>query len=238
MQENLERNDGLVGGPGETVASSSSEQVLAPGPILVPATVQDTKNVSRSTEQRTKTKPDPRDETKPPKYHKDSEVAIRHRKFFDYLRKKVFTTAAIRNKNAELFGEQSLGDIGRGVFSQEQIAGATSRNELYTGGESFPMRKAGEKLEVVNKQGKTSRSVVDNGIELFTAFTGVFKICEGLKFKKGARLYNCSIKGRKRNQVLKEFTSRLDGENIWMLEKDQTNMECHERIPRTLRQVY
>ena len=81
-----------------------------------------------------------------------------------------------------LYGEKQLGEIASGAFSAEQMQGFVSKVQLMKSGTDLPPRKAGGKLEVINKDGKDVRSVVDNTREVFTSLNCAGKVLEWMMF--------------------------------------------------------
>eukprot|EP00490_Sorites_sp_Unknown_P008571 CAMPEP_0114653362 /NCGR_PEP_ID=MMETSP0191-20121206/9703_1 /TAXON_ID=126664 /ORGANISM="Sorites sp." /LENGTH=831 /DNA_ID=CAMNT_0001868371 /DNA_START=633 /DNA_END=3128 /DNA_ORIENTATION=+ len=236
--EDLQPAQGVAGGPGETVCETSSQAAVCPGPILRTATIQDRRNISRSTEQRTQVKPDPRfEDGRLLKYHWKSDVAKRHRKFLSTFREKVLTSERIRDAYNDVFGSQQLGEIAEGAFSANQMQQAVETVKLMDSPEEFRVRQGNGKWEVVAKDGKTCRSVVNNHIELFTTVLCFGRVLEHITFHDGAVLNKTSIKNRPRLKAIDELAEQLQEDDSVCWEIDQTNMEAHERNPGSLKEI-
>jgi len=226
--------------PGEIVNHIAEESSRIVGPMVVPQTVHDPRSVSAMTEGRAEVKKDPRT-GEPLAFKPDSAAGLRMAKFFTELQHKVYTRKRILSAVAEMMDGKGLGEFPIAKFSADQIAQAKAYNDLLTKPGYMRPRKVNGKYEVIAKDHKPVRGVVDNGIELMTLAWVSCQVYQELLFGHGAVFEKMSIKHRARDEVLQEINTALaewpSGATpvptaVW--EIDQTAMEMHCRAPGSL----
>jgi len=221
--------------PGVIAGFLPSPSVTVSGPVMEIATVHDPRGVSHSTESRVKPTLGPNGE--PRKFLENSDSGKRLKSWFGALSDAV-TVDVIREAHFELFGEKQLGEVAAGAFSAEMMRELVSRVQMAKTNSDLPTRKASGKREVIPKDGKDVRSVVDNTGEVFTAAFCAGKTLEHICFGKDKGLFrHVCIKHRTRNKVAQEMQRDLSQRNCLAWEIDQTRMEAHIRVPGSLRLV-
>lgn len=227
----------------EAVAHTVHPAAVVVGPVAVPVTVHDPRNVSRMTEGRSEVKLDPRT-GEPLAFQPDSDVGKTVLRFFRILKGELFDDSTIDKAYRAVFGEKSLGEFGLSKFSPEQSAEAVGKMRLHESSMDAKLtRKAGGKWEQITKPGKVVRAVVDNGVEFLAMAYGVCAVFETIVFGHDSPFSRMSIKHGPRITVLDEFVAnhsepQVKGRDKVMWEIDQTNMETHQRSPGVLDQVY
>ena len=105
-----------------------------------------------------------------------------------------------------LFGDKQLGEVARGAFSKEEMSAIAKSCQLMKQNSEIPIRKGGEEREVVVKDGKDVRSVVDNNTaEVFAMASCAGSVLEDMVFhpERGI-LKDICIKHRTRPQIPRE----------------------------------
>lgn len=180
----------------------------------------------------------------PYRYKAETPAAAKYNKFFHALMKKSYTPKRIMQAYDELFGTVELWEVHMAAFGEEARLRAMELNEVLRRAMDIRPRKANGKLEMVEKDGKAVRFVIDNGLEFLMVNRIITKIFEHLDCSKSMGVfYKMSIKGRPRDVVLDDFGKRCSkkvraagqapGRGLmagW--EIDQTGMEKHERLDR------
>lgn len=222
-----EPNIGLTPPPGEEVGLLADPTCVRIGPVLQAVSVWARSPWSnRWNCIRHRTMPKER-------YRKDSETARRLGRFMRAFNDKVFSRERVERAYARL--EAEAGDRGlyafvTDKFSEEQVRQAAESLEV---GERPPPRKGTVKLEVVAKQGKAARAVVDEGLHALVINAVLSHIFEDLLFGELDGIFHSwSIKHRDRLAVLREIKDRwnVGAVKCAALEVDQTAMELHERV--------
>lgn len=183
----------------------------------------------------------PGDKPKTVKYAFDetSPTAVRYAKFWSAAFASCYTKERVLRAFNELFGTKELWELHMSAFSEAERVRA--RELLLTKDPTkFHPRKANGKLELVEKDGKPVRFVIDNGLELLMMGKVITKVFEYLLYSESMGVfYSMSIKGRPRDKVLDAFAKRHSrqirnrtGLDRYMaaFEIDQTGMEKHERL--------
>lgn len=238
VEEQAEFNPAASPGPGETSAFVQHEAARVTGPISEPTTILNPAHVSHGVEVRTQVQNDPRYKDAdgnplPLRFDPNSETGRLYKKFWARINEELFTTENILTTFNKVMGNKQLGEYGISKFSKEQINDAMQFDQLIRDPSEIQMRKSNGKWEGINKDGKTVRAVVDNGIEMLTMVHVPAEIFSEIMFGERSPFHTMNIKHRDRKDVLDEFVrfNSLDtGEKMLMWEVDQTSMEAHMRV--------
>ena len=209
--------------------------VTAPGPVLEPVTVHDPAGVSHSVESRTMPTKLPNGEVR--KYDPRSETGKRFVRWSNALYEAI-TPARMDKQYLKLYGEKQLGEVGSGAFNATDMARFVKNAQLMKSAQDMPTRMSGGKRELIPKDGKDVRSVVDNTAEVFAIMNAAGKTLEAIMFDPTDGLFrDTCIKHRTRPQITKELQAGLSGQERLAWEIDQTRMEAHIRVPGTLKVI-
>jgi hypothetical protein len=238
VEEQAEFNSAASPGPGETSAFVQHEAARVTGPISVPTTILNPSHVSHGVEIRTQVQNDPRHKDAngnpmPLRFDPNSETGRLYKKFWARINDELFTTENILKTYSKVMGDKQLGEYGISKFSKEQVNDAMQLDQLIRDPSEIRMRKSNGKWETLDKEGKTVRAVVDNGLELLAMVHVPAEIFSEIMFGEGSPFHTMNIKHRDRKDVLDEFVrfNSLDtGEKMLMWEVDQTSMEAHMRV--------
>lgn len=226
-------------GPGETSAFVPHEAAFVTGPIVVPSTLADPAHVSHGVEQRTQVKDDPRT-GKPLFYDKKSHTATIHARFWNRILDELLDREKVLKILSNTMGDKQLGEYGLSKFGKDVIGDAVDINQMVRSPEMIKMRVAHGKWEGIDKDGKTVRSVIDNGKELLTMVHVFGTVFTEAIFGEKSPFYKMNIKHQDRVDCLNQFV-KLNagdfGEPMIMFEVDQTNCEAHLRAPGSLEPV-
>lgn len=168
-------------------------------------------------------------------FKKHSSAARRLDRFWRRFYKVVLTNKAIDNAYQKLFADKDFREIAMSKFSPDEIERIKHELETTTRAEELENRKANGKNEIVLKELKAARLVVDNGLKLVALNIITCKIFQHLIFDSDDGIfYDMSIKGRDRSTVLDAFGAMMGrpfdtDEPLCAWEIDQTGMELHER---------
>lgn len=212
------------------------------GPVTQPITVHnasDKVSTMAALEHRSEVKcsvfADP-DGTFPPlEFKKNSSTVRRLDKFWKRFYKVVLTNKAIDNAYQKLFADKDFKEIAMSKFSADEIERIKHELEVTTKAEELENRKANGKNEIVLKEQKAARLVVDNGLKMVALNIITCKIFQHVIFDpEDGIFYDMSIKGRDRATVLDAFGNMMGrpfdtDEPLCAWEIDQTGMELHER---------
>lgn len=265
VEEQAELNASASPGPGETSAFVSHEAAHVTGPIVVPTTVLNPEHVSRGVEIRTQVQLDPRT-GQPLQYDRKSRTAQIYQMFWARIQKELFSRERIlriyskimsvkeirtkvvikdgHHQEAELVSKEpvsrELGEYGLSKFGKEIIDDALSNNQMIRSPELIKMRVAHGKWEQIAKDGKTVRSVIDNGVELLTMVHIFGEVYSEAIFGEDSPFHTMNIKHQDRAACLDQFVKFNAGdfgEPMLMWEVDQTSMEAHMRVPGPLEPI-
>lgn len=165
-------------------------------------------------------------------YMEQSAPALRLALLFNHFQRVVMTNKRIDEAFERVVGNKQLVDIVSDKFTKEQIEEAVTKMEIQT---EEPRKRAGNtKFEVIAKDKKASRSVVDAGLQLLAINTTTCRVMEDIMFDPEHGVFSrLSIKHRDRTLVLDDLVAQhsvpIAGGAVGV-EVDQTGMELHERI--------
>ena len=136
------------------------------------------------------------------------------------------------------YGDMQIGEIASAGFTAEEMKRNVSTVQLMKTNSDLPTRKAGGKREIVPKDGKDTRSTVDNTAEVFTALNAAGKTFEHVCFNPvdGIFRHYC-IKHKTRALITSDLAATFSKKGCFGWEIDQTRMEAHVRAPGTMRIV-
>ena len=152
--------------------------VTVPGPVMEMAVVHGPEGVRHSTESRTQ--PTCESSGEPRRFKESSPAGKRLKAWFGALMNAV-DMPRILAAFLDLYADKQLGEVASGAFSADEMASNVSKVQLLKTNSDFPVRKAGGKREVIPKDGKDVRSVVDNTAEVFTVVSCAGKVLERLQ---------------------------------------------------------
>lgn len=239
VEEQAELNASASPGPGETSAFVPHEAAHVTGPIVVPTTVLNPDHVSRGVEIRTQVQIDPRT-GESLQFDKKSQTAVIFQRFWARIHKELLARERILKIFSKIMSDKQLGEYGLSKFGKEVINDSLSNNQMIRSPEFIKMRVAHGKWEQVAKEGKTVRSVIDNGVELLTMVHVFGEVYTEAIFGEDSPFHGMNIKHQDRVDCLNKFV-RVNagdfGEPMLMWEIDQTSMEAHLRAPGTLEPI-
>jgi hypothetical protein len=239
VEEQAELNAAASPGPGETSGFVPHEAAYVTGPIGVPTSVLNPDHVSHGVEVRTQVQNDPRT-GQPLQFDKKSQTAIIYNRFWARINKELLSREHILKLYAKVMADKQLGEYGLSKFGKDVINDALGTNQLVRSPEAIKMRVAHGKWEQIAKDGKTVRSVIDNGVELLTMVHVFGEIYTLAIFGENSPFHGMNIKHQDRAKCLNEFvkTHAEDmGEPMIMWEVDQTSMGAHMRCPGPLEPI-
>jgi len=239
VEEQAELNASASPGPGEAVAFVPHEAAHVTGPIVVPTTVLNPDHVSHGVEIRTQVQNDPRT-GEPLRFDKKSQTAVIYNRFWARINKELISRERILRIYSKVMADKQLGEYGISKFPKDVIDDAMCIDQLIRTPEQIRMRVAHGKWEQIAKDGKTVRSVIDNGVELLTMVHVFGEVFTEAIFGDDSPFHTMNIKHRDRVDVLDGFVKTMSkdmGEPMLMWEVDQTSMEAHMRCPGPLEPI-
>ncbi len=239
VEEQAELNAAASPGPGETSAFVPHEAAFVTGPIVVPTSLLEPAHVSHGVEVRTQVQPDPQT-GEPLQYDGNSHTAMIFQRFWKRINTELLYRERILRIYAKVMGDKQLGEYGLSKFGKDIINDAVGINQMVRSPEDIRMRVAHGKWEQIAKEGKTVRSVIDNGVELLTMVHVFGEVFTEAIFGADSAFHTMNIKHRDRKECLDEFVrvNSVDhGEPMLMWEVDQTSMEAHMRVPGCLEPI-
>jgi len=239
VEEQAELNAAASPGPGETSGFVPHEAAHVTGPIVVPTTVLDPSHVSHGVEVRTQVQNDPRT-GQPLEFDKKSQTGIIYNRFWARINKELLSRERILKMYSKVMSDKQLGEYGLSKFGKNVINDAIDANQLVRSPEKIKMRVAHGKWEQIAKEGKTVRSVIDNGVELLTMVHVFGEIYSLAIFGDDSPFHGMNIKYQDRCDCLNAFVkahAETIGEPMLMWEVDQTSMEAHMRCPGPLEPI-
>jgi len=209
--------------------------VTAPGPVMEPATCHDPAGVSHSVESRTL--PTLLANGRPRRFNPTSGAGKRFLTWANALCAEI-TDARMDKQFDKLYGEVQLGEGPVGPYSAEDMKRFVSEAQLMNDASDMPTRMSGGKRELIPKDGKDVRSVVDNTPQVFAMMNCAGKVLEAVMFDPVDGIFrDTCIKHRTRPEIAAELQQCLREPNCYGWEIDQTRMEAHARIPGTLKVI-
>ena len=120
----------------------------------------------------------------------------------------------------KLYGEKQLGEVGAGAFNATDMARFVKKAQLINSASDMPTRMSGGKREVIPKDGKDVRSVVDNTPEVFAIMNAAGKTLEAVMFDPVDGIFRDTCINRTRPQITKELQQGLSGHSClaWEIE--------------------
>lgn len=229
----------LVPPKGMTATAVADRTAIACGPVLTTPLVHNTADrCHANTAAEVRFLPEVNPKTgKPYKFDKSTSTAARYMTFWNKVETSVFTRQRIHESYNALYGSKDFHEIHMSKFSPEDIKRAQELIETAMP-QKFNTRKANAKKELVEKDAKAARFVVDNGIELLALCQVFVKVYQDLIYGKERGVFHeMSIKEQAREEALDKFGSTFsnptgpEGPRCgW--EIDQTGMEKHERMDK------
>lgn len=138
--------------------------VTVPGPVMEMAVVHQVDGVSHSVESRTM--PIMLEDGTIREFKPHSPAGKRRKSWFNGLNQAI-TVGDMLDAFLWLYGEKQLGEIQSGAYSAEDTQKLVSKVQVMKDSDDLPVRKAEGKGEVVAKDKKHVRSVVDSTAEVF-----------------------------------------------------------------------
>jgi len=174
---------------------------------------------------------------KPRRFDPRSATGKRFTRWADALYAEI-TPERIDREYLKIYGDKQLGEMAAGAFNALEMERFVKSAQLMNSASDMPTRMSGGKREVIPKDGKDVRSVVDNTAEVFTIMCAAGKTLEAIIFDPVDGIFkDTCIKHRTRPQITKELQKGLSSPDCYSWEIDQTRMEAHIRIPGTLKVV-
>jgi len=239
VEEQAELNTAASPGPGETSGFVPHEAAHVTGPIGVPTTILNPDHVSHGVEVRTQVQNDPRT-GQPLQFDKKSSTGIIYNRFWARINKELLSRERILRLYSKIMGDKQLGEYGLSKFGKDIINDALGTDQLVRLPEMVKMRVAHGKWEQIAKEGKTVRSVIDNGVELLTMVHVFGEVFSEAIFGEDSPFHGMNIKHQDRADCLNNFVKVHAGdlgEPMLMWEVDQTSMEAHMRCPGPLEPI-